>query len=141
LEQRRLADEHEVVGVWEVLEEKAQFAQAVGLHEVSVVNDGDKHFAGAAEAEGFLNQEAFAVVVAALELDLKGLAGVSSPKGGACASTAALMEPPANQRSSKDHNPEAFTVWRGSTSARKMEKVRPQPPRWPRGQHQTRWPR
>ena len=34
-----------------------------------------------------------------------------------------------------------LTVWRGNTSARKMEKLRPQPPRWPRLEHQTRCPR
>ena len=74
LEQGRLADEHEVVGAGKVLAEQAQFAQAVGGHEVGVVNDGHEHFAGAVDAEGFLDQQAFAVMVAALELDLEGLA-------------------------------------------------------------------
>jgi len=55
-----------------VLTEQAQFAQAIGGHEVGVVNDGHEHFSGAIDAEGFLNQEPFTVVVAALELDLKG---------------------------------------------------------------------
>jgi hypothetical protein len=41
---------------------------------VGVIDDGNQHFAGAVEAEGFLNQEAFTVVVAALELDLESLA-------------------------------------------------------------------
>ena len=41
---------------------------------MGVINDGDQHFAGAVEAEGLLDQEAFAVMVAALELDLEGLA-------------------------------------------------------------------
>ena len=70
----RLADEHQVVGAGKVLAEQAQFAQAVGGHEVGVVNDGDEHFAGAVDAEGFLDQQAFAVMVAALELDLEGFA-------------------------------------------------------------------
>ena len=74
LEQRGLADEHEVVGAGKVLAEQAQFAQAVRGHEVGVVNDGHEHFAGAVDAEGFLDQEALAVVVAALELDLESLA-------------------------------------------------------------------
>jgi hypothetical protein len=74
LEQRGLADEDEVVGMGEVLEEEAEFAEAVGLHEVGVVDDGDEHFAAAVEAEGFLDQKAFAVVVAAFELDLEGFA-------------------------------------------------------------------
>src|ERR1035437_1541295 len=51
------------------------------------------------------------------------------------------MEPPSNQRSNNAHKTADLTVWRGSTSARKMEKLRPQPPRWPRLQHQIRWPR
>ena len=72
LEQRGLAQEHQVVGAGKVLTEQAQFAQAIGGHEVGVVNDGNEHFAGAIDAEGFLNQEPFTVVVAALELDLKG---------------------------------------------------------------------
>ena len=74
LEERGLADEHEVVGAGEVLAEQAQFAQAIGGHEVGVVDDGHEHFAGAVDAEGFLDQQAFAVVVAALELDLEGFA-------------------------------------------------------------------
>ena len=74
LEQRGLADEHQVVGAGEVLAEQAQFAQAIGGHEVGVVDDGHEHFAGAVDAEGFLDQQAFAVVVAALELDLEGFA-------------------------------------------------------------------
>ena len=74
MQQRRLADEHEVVRAGKVLAEQAQFAQAVRRHEVGVVNDGHEHFAGAMDAEGLLDQQAFAVVVAALELDLEGFA-------------------------------------------------------------------
>jgi hypothetical protein len=62
------------VGVRKILEEEAEFAQALGLHEVSVIDDGDEHLAGAMEAEGFLDEQAFAVMVAALELDLEGAA-------------------------------------------------------------------
>jgi hypothetical protein len=74
LEQRGLADEHEIVGTGEVFEEQAQFAQALRGHEMGVVDDGDQHFAGAVDFEGFLDQEPLAVVVVALELDLEGFA-------------------------------------------------------------------
>ena len=74
LQQGRLADEDQVVRAGKVLAEQAEFAQAVGGHEVGVVNDGHEHFAGAMDAEGLLHQQAFAVMVAALELDLEGLA-------------------------------------------------------------------
>ena len=39
-----------------VFEEQAQFSQALGGHEVGVVDDGDQHFASAVDAEGLLNQ-------------------------------------------------------------------------------------
>ena len=53
-----------------ILAEQAQFAQAIGGHEVSVVNDGDEHFAGAMDFEGFLDQEAFATMIVSLKFDL-----------------------------------------------------------------------
>jgi hypothetical protein len=62
------------MGAGKVLAEQAQFAQAVGRHEVGIVNDGHEHFAGAVDAEGLLYQQAFTVMVATLELDLKRLA-------------------------------------------------------------------
>ena len=74
LQQRRLADEHQVVRAGKVLAEQAEFAQAVGGHEVGVVNDGHEHLAGAMDAEGFLDQQAFAAMVVPLELDLERLA-------------------------------------------------------------------
>ena len=74
LEQRRLANEHEVVGVGKVLAEQGQFAQAVGGHEMGVVNDGDEHLADAMDFEGYLDQQAIAAMIAALELNLKGFA-------------------------------------------------------------------
>ena len=39
---------------------------------MDVVNNGHEHFAGAMDAEGFLDQQAFGVMAAALELDLEG---------------------------------------------------------------------
>ena len=74
MQQRWLADEHQVVVVGEVLEEQSQFAQAIALHEVGVVDDGHEHLAGAVEAEGLLDEQAFAVMNATFELDLEGLA-------------------------------------------------------------------
>ena len=74
MQQRRLADEDQVVRARKVLAEQAEFAEAVRRHEVGVVNDGHEHFAGAMDAEGLLHQQAFAVMVAALKLDLKGFA-------------------------------------------------------------------
>ena len=74
LEQRWLAKEGQAVGAREVLAEQAQFAQAIGRHKVGIVNNRDEHFAGAVNAEGLLDQEAFAMVVVALELDLEGFA-------------------------------------------------------------------
>jgi len=56
LEQRRLADEHKIMGAREVLTEQAQFAQAIGGHEMGVVDDGNEHFASAIDAEGLLHQ-------------------------------------------------------------------------------------
>jgi hypothetical protein len=41
---------------------------------VGVINDGHEHFAGTMNAESLLDQEPFAAVVAALELDLEGFA-------------------------------------------------------------------
>jgi hypothetical protein len=69
-----LADEDKVVGGGKVLEEKAQTAQALGGHEVSVVDNRDQELVGAMDLEGLLDQESFAAVVVAVELDLKGLA-------------------------------------------------------------------
>jgi len=57
-----------------VFEEQAEFAQAFCGHEVSVVDDGDEHFAGTVEAEGVGHELTFAVVIVTLEVDGKGLA-------------------------------------------------------------------
>ena len=66
---------------------------------------------------------------------------VSSAKGSRSFSTVALREHPASVATSHDHTSEAVNVWRGNTSARNKQKVRPQPPRWPRSEQNTRWPR
>lgn len=73
-QQGRLAEQDQVVGSREVFEEQTQLAQALGLHEMGIVDDRDDQFGGAMEAEGFLNQEPFALMVASLELNLEGLA-------------------------------------------------------------------
>lgn len=54
--------------------ERGKSSQAVGGHEVGVVDDGHEHLAGAVNAEGLLDEEALAVVVTAFELDLEGFA-------------------------------------------------------------------
>jgi hypothetical protein len=74
LHERRPADQDEVVTAREVLEEEAQLPQAVGLHEVGVVDDGHEHLAGAMQAERLLHEQSFALAVAAVELDLEGFA-------------------------------------------------------------------
>ena len=74
LEEGRLTDENEVVRRRKVFAQQAQFAQAIARHEMGVIDDRDEHFAGAMDFEGFLDQEAFAAMVAPFELDLKGFA-------------------------------------------------------------------
>ncbi len=41
--QRGLANEDEVVIFWEVLEEQAQFAKTIDLHEMGVIDNGSDH--------------------------------------------------------------------------------------------------
>ncbi len=74
LQQRRLADEDQVVRAGKVFAQEPEFAEAVRRHEMGVINDGNQHLAGAVDAEGLLHEQAFAVMVAALKLDLKGFA-------------------------------------------------------------------
>ena len=68
------ADEDEVVVFGEILEEEPQLAQVGQVHEVSVVEDGGQRLAGAIEAEGLLNEPAFAGKSRAFELDAESLA-------------------------------------------------------------------
>ena len=51
------------MGTGKVLAQQAQFAQAVGGHEMGVVNDGHEHLAGAVNDEGVLDEQSFAVMV------------------------------------------------------------------------------
>jgi len=57
LQERRLADQHQIVRVRKVLTEQTEFAQTLWGHEMGIVDDGDEHFAGAMDFEGFLDQE------------------------------------------------------------------------------------
>ena len=68
------ADEDEVVVFGEVLEEQPQLAQVGQVHEVGVVEDGGQGLAGVVEAEGLLDEAAFALEGGAFELDAEGLA-------------------------------------------------------------------
>ena len=73
-EQAGLADEDEVVVFGEVLEEQPQLAEVGQVHEVGVVEDGGQRFAGVVEAEGLLDEPAFALEGGAFELDAEGIA-------------------------------------------------------------------
>jgi len=66
---------------------------------------------------------------------------VSKANGSRSFSAAALSESPASTSTSQRHTSEAVNVCRGKTSARTSENVRPQPPRRPRLEQNTRWPR
>ena len=87
-EQAGPADEDEVVVFGEVLEEQPQLAQVGQVHEVGVVEDGGQAFAGVVEAEGLLDEAAFALEGGAFELDAEGVAedfdGVGVGVQGAC---------------------------------------------------------
>lgn len=71
LKQRGLANQDQVVRGRKVLEKQTKFAQAVGRHEMSIVDDGDEHFARAMDFKSFLNEKPFAAVIVAFELELK----------------------------------------------------------------------
>jgi hypothetical protein len=43
---------------------------------MGIVEDGDEHFAGAMEAEGFMHQESFAVMVTAFTLIPSGISPI-----------------------------------------------------------------
>ena len=73
-EQAGPADEDEVVVLGEVLEEQPQLAQVGQVHEVGVVEDGGQALAGVVEAEGLLDEPAFALEGGAFELDAEGVA-------------------------------------------------------------------
>ena len=73
-EQAGPADEDEVVVFGEVLEEQPQLAQVGQVHEVGVVEDGGQALAGVVEAEGLLDEAAFALEGGAFELDAEGVA-------------------------------------------------------------------
>jgi hypothetical protein len=66
---------------------------------------------------------------------------VSKANGSRNFSAAALGDRPASTSTSHCHTREAVKVCRGKTSANTMENVLPQPPRWPRLEQNTRWPR
>ncbi len=82
------ADQHQVVVFGEVLEEEPQLAQVGQVHEVGVVEDGGQRLAGAVEAEGLLDEPAFAGEGGAFELDAESIAedldGVGVGVQGAC---------------------------------------------------------
>ena len=70
-EQLDLADQDQVVVLGKVLQQQAEFAQVVHVHQVGVVDDRHQHFAGVIEMEGLLDQSAFALEGGTFELDAK----------------------------------------------------------------------
>ena len=60
-EQAGPADKDEVVILGEVLEEQPKLAEIAEVHEVGVVEDGGERLAGVIEAEGLLDEPAFAL--------------------------------------------------------------------------------
>lgn len=66
---------------------------------------------------------------------------VSSANGRRSASAAAFREVSSRRLVSNAHSRRALKVCRGRICERKMEKVRPHPPRFPRFEQKTRWPR
>jgi len=74
VEQRRLSNEDDVVVFWEIFEEKAEFSQANNRHQMGIVNNGNEHFSEVIESESFLDEAFFTSVIAAVKVDLKGLA-------------------------------------------------------------------
>ncbi len=68
------ADEDEVVVLGEILEEEPQLAQVGHVHQVGVVEDGGQALAGVVEAEGLLDEAAFALEGGAFKLDAKSVA-------------------------------------------------------------------
>src|SRR5271155_89959 len=73
-EQTGPAEEDEVVIFGEVLEQQSQLAQVGQVHEVGVVEDGGQGLAGVVEAEGLLDQTAFAGKGGAGKLDAESVA-------------------------------------------------------------------
>jgi len=57
-----------------ILGQETELSQTFSRHEMSVINDGDKHLSGLVDLEGLLNELSFAVMILSVELDLKGLA-------------------------------------------------------------------
>ena len=64
----------QVVVFGEVLEQQPQLAQVGQVHQVGVVEDGGQALAGVVEAEGLLDEPAFALEGGAFELDAESLA-------------------------------------------------------------------
>lgn len=65
----------------------------------------------------------------------------SRESGRRSVSAAALSAAPPSKARSSIHKSDALNVWRGNTLAKNSGKVFPQPPRSPRSEQNTRWPR
>ena len=74
VDERGLGNEQQVVGFWKILKQEPELAQAVDVHEVGVVNDGDELFAfGVGFPCGF-DELLFAPGVSTFGFDAEGFA-------------------------------------------------------------------
>jgi hypothetical protein len=67
-----LCEKDEVVVFREVFEKEPEFSQAVHVHEVGVVNDGDEHFAFMIDFPAGIDEEFFAFCVASVGFYFEG---------------------------------------------------------------------
>jgi hypothetical protein len=72
LHELRLCEKHEVVVLREVLEKEPEFAKAFHVHEMGIVDDGDEHFAFMIDLPAGLDEELFALGVAAIGFYFEG---------------------------------------------------------------------
>jgi len=72
LHQLRLREEHEIVVFRKVLEKKSEFAKAFHVHEMGIVDDRDEHFPFMINLPAGLDEELFALGVAAIGFYFEG---------------------------------------------------------------------
>lgn len=75
------SDEDEIVIFRELLKQKAQFTEGIGLHEMSVINERYDHFAILIELVDLDEKPFFALEIAAVGFGLKGVAQQAQKRG------------------------------------------------------------
>ncbi len=65
----------------ELLKQKAQFPEGIGLHEMGVINERDDHFAVLIELMDLGEQAAFTLEIAAVRFGLEGIAKEPQQRG------------------------------------------------------------